>query len=91
MRVRSNYRTVAPYFVRFISDDDARRFHEGLVTITGTTLALLELYIARAIGASEFGGIVRDFSDVDVNRVSKSTVGARVDAYRAVIPAAVRT
>jgi hypothetical protein len=90
LRVRSNYRTVEPYLVRFISDDGARAFHESLSTCTAATLALLELYIARSIGASELGQLVGSVTGGDPHGITSETVGRRVRVFRTVAPHLVR-
>jgi hypothetical protein len=86
LRIRSNYKTVEPYLVRFVADDYARRFHNALVVCTGATLLLLELYTARAIGGPAFAEIAANFQASDQHGLTSSTLGVRLAAIRNVAP-----
>ena len=86
LRIRSNYKTVEPYLVRFVSDEYARRFHDALVVCTGTTSLLLELYTARAIGGPAFAEIASGFQTSDQHGLTSSTLGVRLAAIRNVAP-----
>lgn len=54
--------------------------HGGLVAITRATLALLELYLARAIGAPQFVTLAESFLRDDAHGISRDTLGARLTA-----------
>jgi hypothetical protein len=78
MRIRSNYRSVEPYLVRYIGEDDAERFHRALVAVTRATLFLLESYLARVIGAAQFEALAEAFLNHDSHGMTTSTLGARL-------------
>jgi hypothetical protein len=86
LRIRSNYRTVEPYLVRFVSDDSAERFHNALVVCSGATLLLLELYTARAIGGKSYSAVAAAFQETDQHGLAASTLGPRLAAIRNVAP-----
>lgn len=90
LRIRSNYKTVEPYLVRFVSDGYARRFHQALTVCTGATLLLLELYTARAIGGTAFAEIASEFQRADPHGLTSSTLGLRLAAVRNVAPILLR-
>jgi len=84
MRIRSNYQSVEPYLVPTISDQDVRLFYGGLVVTTRATLALLELYLARAIGVPQFVTLAESFLRDDAHGISGDTLGARLTALTGV-------
>jgi hypothetical protein len=90
LRIRSNYKTVEPYLVRFVSDEYARRFHYALTVCTGATLLLLELYTARAIGGTTFAEIAAGFQAADRYGLATSTLGLRLAAVQNVAPILLR-
>ena len=67
-----------------ISDQDVRLFYEGLVAVTRATLALLELYLARAIGTRRFVTLAENFLRDDGHGISGDTIGARLTALTGV-------
>jgi hypothetical protein len=77
LRIRSNYRSVETYLARFVDDQDAAQFHKAAVRITRANLFLLECYVARMIGAKQFGKIGEAFLEQD-SGVAKQTVGKRL-------------
>ena len=85
LRIRSNYQSVEPYLVPSIPDQDVRLFYGGLVVVTRATLALLELYVARAIGAPQYVSLAEDFLRSDEHGISRDTLGARLDALASVL------
>ena len=91
LRVRSNYRSVASYLVRCVDDESALRFHGSLVRCTEATLALLELYVAKAAGAREYGRIARSVLDGDPHGIFSETIGRRIAAFQSVAPHTVRS
>ena len=78
MRIRSNYRSVETYLVRYVGDQDAEQYHQALVRVTRATLCLLESYIARLIGVAAFAAIAKSFIGQDVHGLAKQTVGRRL-------------
>jgi len=78
LRIRSNYRSVETYLVRYVGDDEAERFHKALVTVTRATVCLLESYVARLIGAQNYGKIVQGFLSHDPQGLAAQTVGRRL-------------
>jgi hypothetical protein len=78
LRIRSNYRSVETYLVRYVGDDDAERFHKALVTVTQATMLLLECYVARVIGAAAYEKMVQDFLSHDPQGLAAQTVGRRL-------------
>jgi hypothetical protein len=77
LRIRSNYRSVETYLVRYVSESDAELFHKALVVITTSTLCLLECYVARLIGAANYGRIADRFVSGDQTGLAEQTVGTR--------------
>jgi hypothetical protein len=78
MRIRSNYRSVETYLVKFVSDEDAKLYHRALATTTRATLCLLESYVARMIGANAYKTMADDFVDQDRHGLAGQTVGRRL-------------
>lgn len=78
MRIRSNYRSVETYLVKFVSDEDAKLYHRALVATTQATLCLLECYVARVIGAEAYKRMADDFVDQDRHGLAGQTVGRRL-------------
>jgi hypothetical protein len=91
LRIRSNYKDIEPYLVRFVSDEQAVRFHHATRVCVSATLALLELSVARAVGGAEFAGMVTSFLDADERGLASETVGERFSAYQQAAPFLVRT
>lgn len=83
LRIRSNYRSVETYLVRYVSDQDAEAFHKALASITRATLLLLECYVARVIGAAAYEKIANEFLAHDSLGLTKQTVGRRLPLVRA--------
>ena len=77
LRIKSNYGTIDPYLVKHIPEDDHRIFNQALCVVTQATLGLLELYIMRRIGRSEYTEIADDFVRRDSSDLSKVTLQAR--------------
>lgn len=78
MRIRSNYRSVEPYLVRYIDEADAQFFHRALVSVTRATLFLMESYLARVIGARHFEALAESFLHDDEHGMTANTLGARL-------------
>lgn len=81
MRIKSNYGTIDPYLVSMISEDDHSIFNSALCTVTRATLALLELYILRRIGKTEFAKLAAEFVKQDSHNLTTRTLQARLKAY----------
>jgi hypothetical protein len=81
MRIRSNYGTIDPYLVNFISETDHVIYNQALCTVTRATVALLELLIMRKIGKPAFATIASDFIAKDRHNLSARMLHARVGAY----------
>ncbi|MDP9223609.1 MAG: hypothetical protein M3P18_07080, partial [Actinomycetota bacterium] len=90
LRIRSNYKDIEPYLVRFVSDSQATRFHEATRVCVSATLALLELYVAQAVGGPEFASIAGAFLEADERGLAADTIGRRFAAYQRVAPFVVR-
>jgi hypothetical protein len=80
MRIKSNYGTIDPYLVSMISEDDHSIFNSALCTVTRATLALLELYILRRIGKTEFANVAAEFVKQDSHSLTTRTLQARLKA-----------
>lgn len=78
LRIRSNYRSVETYLVRYVADSDAEMFHRALVSITTATLCLLESYVARLIGAAAYETMANRFVAGDPVGLAAQTVGRRL-------------
>lgn len=78
LRIRSNYRSVETYLVRHVGDSDAELFHRALVSITTSSLCLLEAYVARLIGAATYEAMATRFVSADPVGVAAQTVGRRL-------------
>jgi hypothetical protein len=81
MRIKSNYGTIDPYLVSMISEDDHSIFNSALCTVTRATLALLERYVMRRIGKTEFAKIASEFVKQDSHNLTTRTLQTRLSAY----------
>ena len=78
LRIRSNYRSVETFLARFVADGDAKRFHEAVVRLTRANMFLLECYVARVVGTSDYQTMVDRFLKQDKNGLAAMTVGRRL-------------
>ena len=81
MRIRSNYGTIDPYLVARISESDHQTFNEALCTTTRATVALLELFVLRRVGRTEFTRIATNFIRQDAHNLMAHTLGGRLGPY----------
>lgn len=81
MRIKSNYGTIDPYLVAQISASDHAIFNQALCITTRATVALIELYILRRIGKSDYAQIAADFIRQDSAGLSARMLQARCTAY----------
>lgn len=81
LRVRANYGNVDPYLVALIDEQEHAAFLQSLAAVVRATLAIIELYLIRRIGAPAFRDLAEDFVASDGAGISKMTLQARVAAY----------
>jgi hypothetical protein len=81
LRIKSNYGTIDPYLVTYISETDHMLFNRSLSILTRATVSVLELLSTRRIGRPQFATLARDFIAQDGHGLSGRLLRARLDAY----------
>jgi hypothetical protein len=77
LRIRSNYEDADAFILGTMSQTDAREFNEALQAVTASTLFLIELHIARRLGAHGMESIIDEFMVGDEKGFSQNTLGVR--------------
>jgi hypothetical protein len=81
LRIKSNYGNIDPYLVTWISESDHVAFNRALRRVTAATMGLLELYIIRRIGRSDFESLAQEFVSNDSAGMTGPTLQRRLGQF----------